>query len=190
MSARKRGRPVGDSAGDTKGALIAAAREQFAAKGFGGASMRQIAVAAGVDPSLVSHYFGGKEGLLAATLDLPFNPAERLASAIDGGPDGFGERLIRTFVTSWDSHRGTFAMMVRSGLAGDPQAAPVVQVAREVVAAKILAMTGKPLQSDLIVSQILGLGIARYVVALDPLATASVDDVVEAYAPAIQALVD
>lgn len=38
--------------------------------------MRGIAREAGVDPALVHHYFEGKAGLFAATLDVPVDPAE------------------------------------------------------------------------------------------------------------------
>lgn len=194
---RRRGRPSGDDAGDRRAALLAAAREQFAARGFAGASLRSIASDAGVDASLVNHYFGGKQGLFVATLDLPVDPLAKLAAVVEPGPDGLGERLIRTFVSSWDPHADVFAALVRSGLGGPtgPTAptAPVADVVRSIVRDVLLgALKGDDadVRATLVVSQVIGLGIARYVLAVDPLARADVETIVAQYAPAVQHVVD
>lgn len=50
-------------AGDARNAIVDAALEIFAREGFHGAGMRAIARAAGVSQPLLSHHFGGKEGL-------------------------------------------------------------------------------------------------------------------------------
>ena len=54
----RRGRRPGSP--DTRAAILAVAREHFAAHGFAGASVRGIAGAVGVDAALVHHYFGTK----------------------------------------------------------------------------------------------------------------------------------
>lgn len=54
---------------DSKEALIAAAGEVFAAHGYDGATVKQLAEAAGVNVSLVSYYFNGKEGLYRAVVE-------------------------------------------------------------------------------------------------------------------------
>lgn len=180
-----RGRPAGGS--DARQRLVDAARKRFAAQGFSATSVRSIASDAGVDASLINHHFGGKEGLLAEALDLPFNPAERIADVVAGGPDGFGERLVRTFVTTWDPHRETFAMLARGGLGGEANA--ITDVARDVVAGRMTEFLGDRLRADLLVGMVIGLGLGRYVVPLEPLASAPVEDVVAAYGPAIQTLV-
>ncbi|WP_433328073.1 TetR family transcriptional regulator [Spirillospora sp. CA-294931] len=43
--------------------LLEAAKEEFAAKGFAGARVQDIADRAGVNKQLINYYFGGKEGL-------------------------------------------------------------------------------------------------------------------------------
>src|SRR6478735_1566627 len=68
-----RGRRPGGT--DTRAVIVDAARRSFAAKGYDKASMRGIAREAGVDPALVHHYFEGKAGLFAATLDVPVDLA-------------------------------------------------------------------------------------------------------------------
>ena len=60
---------------DTREAILAAARDAFAEKGFDGASIRYIATSAGVDPALVHHYFGTKDQLFLAAMDFPIDPA-------------------------------------------------------------------------------------------------------------------
>src|SRR4051794_865490 len=88
---------------DTREAILAAARTAFAERGYDGASIRQIAGGAGVDPALVHHYFGAKDQLFLAVMEAPFNPAEVLPKIFEPGLDGVGERLVRTFVGVWDS---------------------------------------------------------------------------------------
>jgi len=165
--------------------LIAAAREQFAARGFSGTSVRSIAAAAGVDASLVNHHFGGKEGLLVATMELPVDPLEKIGGVVALGPDGLGERLVRTFLETWDPHREVFAAMLRTAVA-DPEHAPAVDIARNVLIG-LLSSVVDELRATLIASQVVGLATIRYVARLEPLASASVDEVVAVYGPAIQA---
>ena len=71
-TARRTGRRPGNP--DTREAILAAAREAFAERGFDGASIRAIATAAGVDPALVHHYFGTKEQLFLAAMQVADRP--------------------------------------------------------------------------------------------------------------------
>lgn len=190
---RRRGRPSADSAGDTKQAILDAARVQFAARGFGGASMRSIAADAGVDASLISHHFGDKARLLVATMQLPVNPVEKIASVVEGGPEGMAERLLRTFLGAWDPHRDAFSAMVRTTLGSRDDQAPMIELARNVLIASLLTVLegdDRELRANLIAGQLIGMATMRYVVRLDPLADASIDGVVRLYAPPIQQLID
>lgn len=56
---------------------MASARPLFAERGFNRASFRDIARAAGANPTAVSHYFGGKEGLYRAVLEEAWGELER-----------------------------------------------------------------------------------------------------------------
>lgn len=189
---RTRGRPRAGDATDRRAAIVAAARGQFAAKGFTGASMRAIAGEAGVDVSLIGHYFGDKAGLLVATMELPVDPVAKIASVVAGGPDGMAERLLRTFMESWDPHREVFSTLVRTTLgSGDPQA-PMLQLARNVLVVSLLQVLqgeDRELRATLAAGQLIGMATLRYVVRLPPLAEASVDDVVRLYAPGLQDLI-
>ena len=192
MTTRSRGRPAGGTTGDTRAAILAAARSQFAARGFNGASLRSIASEAGVDASLISHYFGDKSQLMVATMQLPVNPIEKIAGVVAGGPDGMAERLLRTFLNAWDPHREVFSTLVRTTLGGGDTEAPMLQLARSVLIAKLLEVLkgdDRELRATLIASHIIGMATLRYVAKLEPLADAPIEDVVAAYAPSMQLLI-
>lgn len=189
---RTRGRPAATDASDRRAAILTEARTQFAAKGFTGVSMRAIAREAGVDVSLISHYFGDKAGLLVATMELPVNPVEKIESVIAGGPAGMAERLLRTFLEAWDPHREVFSALARTTLGSGDAQAPMLQLARNVLITsllEVLAGEDRELRASLIASQLVGMATLRYVVRLPPLAGASVDDVVRLYAPGMQLLI-
>jgi len=192
VTARSRGRPAGGTTGDTRAAILAAARSQFAARGFNGASLRSIASEAGVDASLISHYFGDKSQLMVATMQLPVNPIEKIAGVVADGPDGMAERLLRTFLNAWDPHREVFSTLVRTTLGGGDTQAPMLQLARSVLIAKLLEVLegdDRELRATLIASHIIGMATLRYVAELEPLADAPIEDVVAAYAPSMQLLI-
>ena len=48
------------------------------------------------------HYFGTKDDLFVAALELPVDPREVIAAVVEGGVDGAGERLLRLFLSVWD----------------------------------------------------------------------------------------
>lgn len=63
-------------AGATREKILAAARSHFGEAGYDGGTVRGIAAGAEVDPALVMHYFGSKEGVFRAAMDFPIDPAE------------------------------------------------------------------------------------------------------------------
>jgi TetR/AcrR family transcriptional regulator len=63
---------------DCRENIISATIPLFAAKGLHGVSVRDLAKAAGVNLSMISYYFGGKEGLYAAILAEQFAIFEKL----------------------------------------------------------------------------------------------------------------
>lgn len=189
----RRGRPATGDATDRRAALVSAARRQFADRGFTGASLRSIAQEAGVDASLVSHYFGDKQALLVATLDLPVDPAAQVRAVLDGPSEGLGERLVRAFVTTWDPHAQVFATLVRTAVAGDLATSVVGTLLRSVVVEGLAdRLDGEQveLRATLVASAVLGLGVARYVARLEPLASTPAGDVARLHGPAVQSLVE
>src|SRR5262245_9335039 len=81
---------------ESKQRILDAARTQFAEHGFGGATVRAVAAEAGVDPAMVFYFFGTKQGLFHATLEMPPHLSGAIESIFTGGLDGIGERMIRT----------------------------------------------------------------------------------------------
>ncbi|MEV0154994.1 TetR family transcriptional regulator [Micromonospora sp. NPDC050686] len=190
MTPRRIGRRPGRP--DTREAILAAARAAFAERGFDAASIRAIAAAASVDPALVHHYFGTKEELFRATVAIPIDPAGLLPAVLAGGPDEVGERLVRTFLTVWDSPVGTAAVaLLRSAVSSEWTARLLreflaTQILRRVLDQLDLDPAERPLRGALVASQVAGLAMMRYVIRLDPIATADRETLVAALAPTLQ----
>ncbi|MET8757121.1 TetR family transcriptional regulator [Lentzea sp. NPDC004782] len=189
VNQKRRGRRAAGE--DTRAALIAAARETFVEKGYDGATVRAIAARAGVDAAMVNHWFGGKEGLFAqAVLQLPFDPSEILKRLLDGPVEEAGERIIRNFVTIWDATGGgTFAALIRSVTSHQEVANALKSFFVNAIFKNLLAEIGaeqRELRATLCATQMVGLGIVRYVVHFEPLASADLDTVVRAVAPNMQ----
>ncbi|MEV0086893.1 TetR family transcriptional regulator [Saccharopolyspora sp. NPDC050642] len=178
------------SGADTKAALLAAAREVFTEQGYDAATVRAIAGRAGVDPAMVNHWFGGKEGLFTAAVHIPINPAEVVPQLLVGDREQLAERLLRRFLTVWDNAEGgQFAALVRSVAANENAVGMLREFIQNVLfkrLVKTLGMDRAELRTALCGSQIVGLGMARYVIHLEPLASADHDTVVAAIAPNLQ----
>lgn len=175
------GRPAGSP--PNRDAILAAAKEEFAARGFEGATIRGIAGRAGVDPALLYHYFGSKDQLFSEVIQLPLNPREFGLRILDGEVEGIGERLLRNVLQLWTANPASLAGLLRSATNHEEAAAP-----REVLETIVTALpVPQPrLRAALVNSQIIGLALARFVIGIEPLASASEDNLVAYYAPTLQ----
>lgn len=188
--ARRTGRRPGNP--DTREAILTAARQSFGERGFDQASVRAIAAAAGVDPALVHHYFGTKDNLFLAAMNAPVDPAELLPQAFAGGREEVGQRLVRLVLGVWDSPAGVAALaLLRSALSNDWTARLMrefvtTQIVRRVLGQLDLDPAELPLRTALVVSQMAGLLVTRYVLRLAPLSTMAADEVAAAVGPTIQ----
>jgi AcrR family transcriptional regulator len=177
---------------DTREAILTAAREAFAERGFDGASIRAIATAAGVDPALVHHYFGSKDQLFLAALQVPINPAELLDKVAAGDRADVGERLVRAFLSVWDSPAGSAAIaLVRSAVGNEAMAKLLRQfIVDRLVRGAVVRMgvdkSEAPLRATLVASQMAGLVMIRYVLKAEPLASANPDVVAATIGPTVQ----
>jgi AcrR family transcriptional regulator len=189
QDSRRPGRRAGESG--TREAILGAARSQFAERGFDRTSLRSIAQEAGVDPTLVSHFYGSKQKLFATVVELPFDPAVVIPHLIAGDQDGVGLRLARFLVAVLESDAGRQRLtgMVRAA-ASEPEASRLVRefISREVLAriAESLDVDAAPLRASLVGSQIVGMVMARYIVKVEPLASRDADEVAELVAPVFQ----
>lgn len=173
----------------TREDILAAARNQFAARGYGGATIRGIAAEAGVNPALVHHFFGSKDQVFVAALNLPFNPSVVVETILDGPRERIGERILRLFLGLWHrpETRAPFLALLRS-ISGSPEVAVQLRTFMEtMVLAKVAAALDLPaLRLTAAASQMMGLAMVRYVLAAEPMASASDDEVVELIGPVIQ----
>jgi AcrR family transcriptional regulator len=176
---RRTGRRPGDSG--TRGAILAAARRGFGEVGYQGTTIRGVARDAGVDPALVHHYFGSKDELFAAALELPVDPAVLVPRLVEGGVDGLGERVVRAFLEIWDAvpGQGPMLALLRSAVADERAAAMLRRFLADVVLGPVVATarSDRPdLRAALCASQMAGLAFTRYVLRLEPVASAPPDE--------------
>ncbi len=186
---RRSGRRPGDSG--TREAILSAARAAFAEQGYDKATIRGIAARAAVDPALVLHYFGSKERLFGAALQIPFTPGEVLRAALGADPDRLGEVIVRAFLNAWEpaETRPALIAMVRSAMTNDVAQAMVREFLDRRVFGPITAALQIPdadLRATLVGSQFIGLAMMRYVVGFEPMESASVDQIVAAVGPTVQ----
>jgi len=186
---RQRGRPPGRS--NTRQAVLDAARRVFAEHGYQQASLRAIAAEAGVDAGMVRHFFGDKAGLFRAAMKLPFDPRDTLPALLEPGVDGLGERVVRFFLSVWEepAAREPFLALIRSVSGHEESAAMFREFVTEQVLVRVAAAIDRPnarLRATLVASQLIGMAMVRYVVRIEPLASAPVDQVVAAVAPTAQ----
>ncbi|QFR95086.1 TetR/AcrR family transcriptional regulator [Streptomyces tsukubensis] len=234
-AARRRGRPpraLSEEGPAARELILKAAREEFAERGYDRTSIRGIAKVAGVDAALVHHYFGTKDDVFAAAIELSFAPALNLTAVLTGeepgggdgqgepedtraphetrdtlprpepgtpttGPggvradQGIGERLIRLFIAVWEdpSTRAQLLAVVRSALTHEAAA----EVLRGFLLRRLLRGIADELdvpeprfRAELAASHLVGIAFARYVLKVEPLATADPERIVAMVAPTLQ----
>ncbi|EAQ00371.1 putative transcriptional regulator [Janibacter sp. HTCC2649] len=194
MSPRGR-RPGGE---DTRAAIIAAARAEFAQRGYDGTSLRGIAREAGVDAKLVHHYFDGKAELFAEVLAFPADPSELIDRLVTVPRAELGEGLVRVFLSVWDNPVGRqrFAAMFAAAAANEEHARMVREfVGREIFVRLIERISegveageasAVELRAALGAAQLIGMGVLRYVVKIPALADATVEEIVAILGPTLQ----
>lgn len=181
---------------DTKAKVLAAAREEFAERGYDRASLRGIARRAEVDPALVRYWFAGGKAELFATsvVDRDVNPKE-IARGIAVGPvEGLGVRIARAALGAWEVPDASGRLRLVFGAAASSQDADAVReyLTREVFSRVGSVLTGPdvPLRMNLVAAHLAGLMLARHVLRLEPLASTPFDEVVDRVGPVIQRYLD
>jgi AcrR family transcriptional regulator len=192
---RRRGRPAGRRPGrrpgsaDTRGEILAAARTTFAEKGYEKATIRGIARAAAVDPALVHHYFATKEGLFVAAMRLPMDPTKVVPQVLDGPREELGWRLARTLLTIMDDAEAVEPIigLLRSAMTNEQAAATLREFFTQAIVARIASTLDIPyIRMQAAVAQMSGLLMLRYILRLEPLASAEIDELVDLVGPTLQ----
>ncbi|WP_258046059.1 TetR/AcrR family transcriptional regulator [Leifsonia shinshuensis] len=189
---RRRGRPRKErGAASTRSAIVRAAAEEFTERGYEAASLRAVARRAGVDSALVHHYFDDKADLFAATLEAPLRP-DRVLSVVLGAPrEEVGETLVRYLLTQLQDDRAAARMVLilRTVLSSGPGTRMLREFLTREVFTRLAALThaeDADLRADLAASQIVGVLMTRYALKLEPIASASPDEVARRVGPVIQ----
>ncbi|MER5222661.1 TetR/AcrR family transcriptional regulator [Streptomyces flaveus] len=193
---RRRGRPSRTQSADAPAArdrILAAAREEFSERGYDKTSVRGIAKTAGVDSALVHHYFGTKEQVFEAAVEVAFSPASlKVRDVVLEGPlDEVGERMTRLIFGLWENPvtRTPLLAIVRSAVNNETAAA----VFRRLVAAQLmrriagrLDVPDAELRTELAAAQLVGVAMMRYVIKIEPVASADPEQIIARIAPVVQ----
>jgi len=178
------------SGAESKQRILDAARARFREHGYGGTTVRAVAADADVDPSMVFYFFGTKQGLFAAAIELSAQVPPAIEAVFSGGLDGIGERLVRTLVESVDaSGRTPLAMLTRSARPGDQAETLLREYIDREITSRLAALLGTPdaeFRAGMVNVQLLGITVARYLVRIEPIASAPVDELVSRFGPLVQ----
>lgn len=188
MSTPRGRRPGGP---DTRGQILEAARESFAQKGFSGTTIRAVAAAAGVDPALVHHYYGSKDDLFLAALQIRVDPRTAVPSVLAEGPEQAGERLATLFLSVWDDPDARLPLiaLVRASLTEDS----AVNLLRDGMFQMVflplreaLPMPDADRRIQLVATQLMGVVVARYLLELEPLVSMPSEELARWLGPTLQ----
>ncbi|MFE2886167.1 TetR/AcrR family transcriptional regulator [Streptomyces graminifolii] len=191
-TAKRRGRPPRTESADTRDRILTAAREEFSERGYEKTSVRGIAKAAGVDPALVHHYFGTKEQIFEAAVEVAFAPAQNAPETVaEGSLDGVGERLTRFIFGIWENPatRTPLLAVVRSAVNNEAAAAVFRRLVVSQVLGRVAARLDLPdgdLRAELAAAQLVGTAMLRYVIKVEPLASVDVERIIARVAPVVQ----
>jgi AcrR family transcriptional regulator len=182
------GRRPGESL--TREAILEAARLEFAELGYDRATIRGIGARAEVDPSLVLHYFGAKEQLFSAALQVP-ETGTIVRRVMRHDVDGIGAAVVENFLNAWgpDDSRAPLVAMVRSAMTNEVAMSLVREYLGRRIFGPITQALGAPdadLRATLVGSQLIGLAMVRYVARIEPLASVDRDALVAALGPTVQ----
>jgi AcrR family transcriptional regulator len=180
-----------DERGVLAAKILAAARKAFAETGWAGTTIRAVARAADVDPALVYHYFGSKDGLLDAATNPPPRWLDSVAKTWTTPLPQLGGALLRLMLGAWaDDEIGPVLRAVLQTAAHEPTTREKL---RRVVETSLMGVSqlgvderDRKVRSGLVSSQIMGLAMMRYIWKIEPLATMSDDELVAAVAPNLQ----
>jgi len=140
----------------------------------------------------VHHYFGSKDQLFLAAIEAPVDPADLLPEVLAAGRDQLGGAVIRLLLRVWDGPMQPAGLaLVRSAVGNEWTAKLlreflVTQVLRRVVTTLDLSPAEREARGGLVASQLIGVVMARYVLRVEPLASASPDWLVATVGPTVQ----
>lgn len=184
---RRPGRRPGSA--DTRGEILSAARKVFAEKGFDKATVRGIAREAQVDPALVHHYFDTKDRMFTEAMRLPVTPELVIPTLLDGPREELGRRLVTMIltVTAEAETREPMIALIRSAMTNEQAAQMFKEFVTKALLSRVADELGVPhLRIEAAFAQMFGVLMARYVLRLEPMASADPEELIDLLAPTIQ----
>ncbi len=183
------GRRPGSSS--TQEQILEAAHKLFLERGYRGATMRAIAKEARVDAALIVHFFGNKLNLFAEAVEWPFDPEVEMPKLLADGRGQVGRNVVALLIRFWDKEGTRSPVLTLLGAAvSEPEAAEMLgEFLRERLFAPLLDRLGSDqpaMRANLLASQLVGLGLVRYVLRYEPLASAKPGQVIDWIGPNVQ----
>jgi len=170
----------------TRDRILEHARRLFAQEGYERTTIRTVAAAATINPSLVLRYYGSKEGLFAAAASFDLAIPD-----LTGVPRAeLGRTLIRHFVRRWDAPGQDLPALLRVAVTHEQARERLIQLFREQVApalAKVCGPERVAVCAALVATQTIGLAFTRYVLQLPPVVALSEEEIVAQIGATIQA---
>ena len=189
-SSERSGRRPG--ATSTRVDILRAARKLFSENGYQGTTMRAIAHEAKVDAALIHHFYLSKEGVFAAAVEDAFRPQELISQLLASpDPDTMGAHMVSVVLKVWQSPatQAPVIAVLRSAMSHPDASRLLGELISGRVLMKVVTALGcdqEELRAAVIGSQLIGLAILRFVLRLEPLATAEDSTIVGILGPTIQ----
>lgn len=178
--------------GQARDSILAAAKRLFAAKGYDATSMRAIAAEAELDPALIHYYFSSKSELFLATIEIPVRPPDVIRGLLSGDRATLGETTIRTLLAVWDNPAsgGPLISVLRSAPSHGELLRDFLETQIRPLLAEAISGPDADLRATAFITQIFGLVFLRYVLVVQPLASAEHEEVVALLGPTLQQYMD
>ncbi len=183
------------------GGIIGVARSMFLNSGYARTTIKSIAAAAGVAPTVVANLYANKEALFAAAMSFPSDPQKAIPALVAPGIQGMGERLVRgTLQLVADQQvrddllkAANAGRSFNSGIDMFAVIKPLSDYFQSAVVDRALILMGIPdarIRGALISSYLTGVIAHRYFLEIEPLASLSQEQVVALVSPVVQDLLD
>jgi AcrR family transcriptional regulator len=165
---------------EKRAAILAAARLEFAERGYEKATIRAIAKRAGVTHGLVLLHFANKERLFYDAAEGP----QVLGEQVQGDLEGLPARVAQAFVRRMESADGgdPLIAVIRSAASHGQAATALLQTMREqstLAFAQVLDGPGTQARVDMVGALLIGVTFNRYVAGGGPLAEMPPEELVE-----------
>ncbi|ROP61155.1 TetR/AcrR family transcriptional regulator [Curtobacterium sp. ZW137] len=179
----------------TRMLLVQAARRRFAFDGYRATTVRDIAADAGVNVALINRYFVSKEGLFRACLDRvvqDLGAEESPAPRAVGLDRALGDLIGHIVRSPSDEDSMQLMLLVRSS--GDDGADAIRRETLRRYAERLATVVGGSvtdellLRAEIALSVVLGMTMLRTSTRVEPLATASEDEIARPLDDALRAL--